>query len=122
MPRSSSTSTILEKSMLRRMRRRSAPCRWGRHSRVLSQVVSPTGTPNGQRCWKSVPSMCGRVRGNSRNDAACPPSSSATIKDRKSVVEGKSVSVRVDLGGRRILKKKKEKIYTAETVYIKYIE
>src|SRR3546814_12318348 len=29
--------------------------------------------------------------------------------DRKSVVEGKSVSVRVDLGGRRIMKKKKEK-------------
>src|SRR3546814_10243434 len=27
-------------------------------------------------------------------------------KDRKSVVEGKSVSVRVDLGGRRIIKKK----------------
>src|SRR3546814_6232229 len=27
-------------------------------------------------------------------------------KDRKSVVEGKRVSVRVDLGGRRILKKK----------------
>src|SRR3546814_17203031 len=30
-------------------------------------------------------------------------------EDRKSVVEGKSVSVRVDLGGRRIIKKKKEK-------------
>src|SRR3546814_13965817 len=28
-------------------------------------------------------------------------------RDRKSVVEGKSVSVRVDLGGRRIMKKKK---------------
>src|SRR3546814_18576921 len=28
--------------------------------------------------------------------------------DRKSVVQGKSVSVRVDLGGRRILKKKKQ--------------
>src|SRR3546814_15879325 len=28
--------------------------------------------------------------------------------DRQSVVEGKSVSVRVDLGGRRIIKKKKE--------------
>src|SRR3546814_20484024 len=28
-------------------------------------------------------------------------------KDRKSVVSGKSVSVRVDLGGRRIIKKKK---------------
>src|SRR3546814_9136791 len=30
-------------------------------------------------------------------------------RDRKSVVSGKSVSVRVDLGGRRIIKKKKEK-------------
>src|SRR3546814_19404617 len=30
-------------------------------------------------------------------------------RDRKSVVEGKSVSVRVDLGGRRILKKKNKK-------------
>src|SRR3546814_17490236 len=29
-------------------------------------------------------------------------------QDRKSVVEGKSVSVRVDLGGRRIIKKKKK--------------
>src|SRR3546814_20209856 len=29
--------------------------------------------------------------------------------DRKSVVEGKSVSVRVDLGGRSIIKKKKDK-------------
>src|SRR3546814_11797974 len=29
--------------------------------------------------------------------------------DRKSVVEGKSVSVRVDLGGRRIIRKKKQK-------------
>src|SRR3546814_10955897 len=29
--------------------------------------------------------------------------------DRKSVVEGKSESVRVDLGGRRIIKKKKKK-------------
>src|SRR3546814_20592916 len=28
--------------------------------------------------------------------------------DRKSVVEGKSVSVRVDLGGRRIIQKKKK--------------
>src|SRR3546814_16213850 len=30
-------------------------------------------------------------------------------RDRKSVVEGKSVSVRVDLGGRSIIKKKKTK-------------
>src|SRR3546814_18415095 len=32
---------------------------------------------------------------------------SPTFTDRKSVVSGKSVSVRVDLGGRRIIKKKK---------------
>src|SRR3546814_11837662 len=31
----------------------------------------------------------------------------AEVEDRKSVVWGKSVSVRVDLGGRRIMKKKK---------------
>src|SRR3546814_13129850 len=31
----------------------------------------------------------------------------ARSRDRKSVVEGKSVSVRVDLGGRRLIKKKK---------------
>src|SRR3546814_20888236 len=31
-------------------------------------------------------------------------------QDRKSVVEGKSVSVRVDLGGRRIIKKKKHNV------------
>src|SRR3546814_16335403 len=36
--------------------------------------------------------------------------------DRKSVVEGKSVSVRVDLGGRRIIKKKKQKIVTLSPV------
>src|SRR3546814_20759644 len=31
----------------------------------------------------------------------------ALAKDRKSVVKGKSVSVRVDIGGRRYIKKKK---------------
>src|SRR3546814_19503951 len=32
----------------------------------------------------------------------------SVLQDRKSVVEGKSVSVRVTLGGRRLLKKKKK--------------
>src|SRR3546814_16635194 len=39
-------------------------------------------------------------------------------QDRKSVVSGKSVSDRVDLGGRRIIKKKKERkqnIYSRHT-------
>src|SRR3546814_15276833 len=41
----------------------------------------------------------------------------ASIRDRKSVVQGKSVSVRVDLGGRRIIKKKKHhhKVNTSDT-------
>src|SRR3546814_16617964 len=34
------------------------------------------------------------------------PADPFTLLDRKSVVSGKSVSVRVDLGGRRIIKKK----------------
>src|SRR3546814_21134058 len=38
-----------------------------------------------------------------------------TAPDRKSVVSGKSVSVRVDLGGRRIIKKKKTRNNTNET-------
>src|SRR3546814_11699093 len=33
---------------------------------------------------------------------------SPSVRDRKSVVSGKSVSVRVDLGGRRIIQKKQQ--------------
>src|SRR3546814_12488122 len=36
----------------------------------------------------------------------CPPPARDDRADRKSVVQGKSVSVRVDLGGRRSIKKK----------------
>src|SRR3546814_21067988 len=38
---------------------------------------------------------------------AIEPRTQLMVADRKSVVEGKSGSVRVDLGGRRIIKKKK---------------
>src|SRR3546814_15591412 len=44
---------------------------------------------------------------------ASPLSRKQTI-DRKSVVSGKSVSVRVDLGGRRIIKKKTPQFYFRE--------
>src|SRR3546814_19805740 len=43
-----------------------------------------------------------RPRPNTDGEATC-----LRRKDRKSVVSGKSVSVRVDLGGRGIIKKKK---------------
>src|SRR3546814_18218129 len=39
-------------------------------------------------------------------DRTAPPPPARDTRDRKSVVSGKSVSVRVDLGGRRIIKKK----------------
>src|SRR3546814_17658125 len=47
-------------------------------------------------------------RGDLQGDSFCKEgdgSHSAARRDRKSVVSGKSVSVRVDLGGRRIVKK-----------------
>src|SRR3546814_15860147 len=49
------------------------------------------------------PRQVGKLRGVRRLFADPDP------EDRKSDVEGKSVSVRVDLGGRRIIKKKKTK-------------
>src|SRR3546814_13455531 len=52
---------------------------------------------------------CVRWRANQWFANAPPhplPSQGRGLKERKSVVSGKRVSVRVDLGGRRILKKK----------------
>src|SRR3546814_19547330 len=51
-------------------------------------------------------------QGNGQAGASVPPSVSAGLfhrrEDRKSVVYGKRVSVRVDIGGRSIIKKKKK--------------
>src|SRR3546814_20150467 len=44
-----------------------------------------------------------------------PAPAPAKQSDRKSVVKGKSVSVRVDLGGRRIIKKTKKQNMTKRT-------
>src|SRR3546814_12103658 len=44
-----------------------------------------------------------------KNLAALGAANRADVRDRKSVVEGQRVSVRVDLGGRRIIKKKNTK-------------
>src|SRR3546814_6354443 len=41
-----------------------------------------------------------------RHARACGQKVAVVVHDRKSVVEGKSVSVRVDLGGRRLINKK----------------
>src|SRR3546814_12143782 len=61
-------------------------------SRFLEQTLS--------RCWNST------VRAPKLPRSEEGAKEGAKEGDRKSVVEGKSVSVRVDLGGRRIIKKK----------------
>src|SRR3546814_18908299 len=55
--------------------------------RSRRKQVKTTKKNNGKEFYKEIGSIGGK-------------------KDRKSVVKGKSVSVRVDLGGRRIIKKK----------------
>src|SRR3546814_16700393 len=53
-----------------------------------------------------VSKMLGELRGIDVELLRHAAANDAGAADRKSVVEGKSVSVRVDLGGRRIIKKK----------------
>src|SRR3546814_1433372 len=71
------------------------------------------------RISRSQPSFQARTSASMRDVRSrrrgAPPTAPMTARwnprsrsDRKSVVEGKSVSVRVDLGGRRIIKKKKQ--------------
>src|SRR3546814_17096118 len=69
----------------------------------------------------------GRVRGRAlgqalrRSDGAAVRHGAERVsaRDRKSVVEGKSVYVRVDLGGRRLLKKKN--VHRANTTQTRHI-
>src|SRR3546814_18422454 len=53
----------------------------------------------------------GSVGGRKDRERACSRKGLGEAGDRKSVVEGKSVSVRVVLGGRRSIKKKKKAQY-----------
>src|SRR3546814_17546171 len=70
-----------------------------------TQVIEIMVNPDGVLRLDSLGE--GRVDTGNRLEAAAAES---TIRlDRKSVGEGKSLSVRVDMGGRRIIKKKKSK-------------
>src|SRR3546814_16574104 len=68
--------------------------------------------PVGGRVYRDPACLVGHLRlqrdGADRRRRARAGSAAAGCPDRKSVVEGKSVAVRVDLGGRRIINKKKE--------------
>src|SRR3546814_20146938 len=52
--------------------------------------------------------LCQQFSSKGANDKFAGVTHRVSAKDRKSVVEGKSGSVRLDLGGRRILKKNKK--------------
>src|SRR3546814_21173955 len=68
------------------------------------------GTHRGSARWDAVDRHCRR---HCEGHALC------FCRDRNSGVKGKSVSVRVELGGRRISKKKNNKIIDISRVYQK---
>src|SRR3546814_9903750 len=72
-------------------------------SAVAENPISKSDGPsNVASTWSSPLSFCDAALFNMIESAPM------VMRDRKSVVSGKSVSVRVDLGGRRIIKKKKQ--------------
>src|SRR3546814_15955014 len=89
-----------------RMRSYSAPRRRrskGCHRQADSKLLSSPATVQTIAHWKPPPTSWWLPPQGGRNWPAYSP---AFVQDRKSVVEGKCVSVRVELGGRRIIKNK----------------
>src|SRR3546814_19036331 len=73
-------------------------------SSIMPGKVNPT------QC-ESMTMVATQVIGNDFSITLAGSQGNFELKDRKSVVKGKSVSVRVDLGGRRIIKKKNKRKY-----------
>src|SRR3546814_13997175 len=81
----------------------------------LAPISKPVGvciqllTDSIQKAEMKVPIATAQVAAKCRPlPTLLMPNSMTTRKDRKSVVEGKSVAVRVDPGGRRTIKKKNQ--------------
>src|SRR3546814_7833113 len=84
------------------------PCETGYPAIHLDRSLAQSG-PAPHPTSRSIPE-CGRTRRNRPPAQKTGPTSLARPNgDRKSVVKGKSGSVRVDLGGRRVIKQKKNK-------------
>src|SRR3546814_14207288 len=79
--------------------------------RSLCRIYAPAGRGDATQGDGRRSSDAGRDHPSRRSCGAEADRRARHIRcrDRKSVVSGKSVSVRVDLGGRRIITKKKEK-------------
>src|SRR3546814_14406724 len=84
---------------------RTTPKRPGRSCRCARTVSRAPFLACGPALIRTAPGEHGRRAGR-----LAPSCLIRKTVDRKSVVKGKSVSVRVDLGGRRIIKKKKQNI------------
>src|SRR3546814_10965196 len=69
----------------------------------------PDGAAQHRELRRRAQASCRPVRGTAATARRAIRGVRARAGDRKGVVEGKSVSVRVDLGGRRNIKKKKSK-------------
>src|SRR3546814_15426883 len=115
-PRSTRTDTRFPYTTLFRSRHpRGGGDPWipGRRQEFAAEAAS-TGSPGNLRILRA---SVGKQVGFRRADEVVLAQAAHVVGgiDRKSVVEGKSVSVRVDLGCRRIIKKKKNK-------YNKYTE
>src|SRR3546814_16307191 len=82
------------------------PRYFGRRSDAVDWARAD-GAERGMRSALSRPAA--RASGGSAMMERLLARGAAIAVDRKSVVSGKSVSVRVDLGGRRIIKKKQQK-------------
>src|SRR3546814_15949549 len=96
---------------LSRRNRRTCPCRSG-FSRELLASVPMRREKLVAEAAPAGPAGCAPATASPRIACSCPAHGTPRLQcpsiplDRKSVVYGKSVSVRVDLGGRRIFKKK----------------
>src|SRR3546814_11818727 len=108
-PRSTRTDTLFPYTTLFRSASRSPPCT-RRRSGVGPDTARPRGDARAARSRRAPWPRYVDGRPGRRTRAARSRRSRRhhqdDAPDRKSVVEGKSVSVRVDLGGRRIIKKK----------------
>src|SRR3546814_18484400 len=111
-PRSTRTDTLFPYTTLFRSTRRQPAGAGGARGTVASIAPARGGHARARQFRQ-----CGHLRALSdRNPRGRADKLGRALDrvglDRKSVVSGKSVSVRVDLGGRRIHKKKKQSTHT----------
>src|SRR3546814_16229331 len=85
--------------------------RWAAHRHRRNTTRGKT-TKDSRWASRTDRTMVGQVGAGSRDATR----SIGSRTDRKRVVSGQSVSVRVDIGGRRIIKKKK-KLLSIRTIY-----